>query len=421
MSSSKPPRAPPTPSPTPGPHHGSKLPKFLQKSANRDRSKSVIEPIMNSGSTSNSADSSIASSSSSSSAKNPSSQDSSLPGMTSRNRRVSRLKGTLKELKDDRIGQIRERDREQLEFDDDPEDIVDDMPVIIEPTGSSPALGARPRTRAERPLSASSSDSHPGVNYHYHSGHSTQKLSDMGTRLSGWFSHTFSSSSSTDLSLPTILANTTPMASSPTKKAGGGLGILTAAKHGKGHLDKAMRYLLDSDATPDKCTDPIWLLGVQHPGYEPPPPPSSEPPPSGRRSSMDIRRSGSIRSSISSIRGATSSPEPSLTHQQRNPGANWPPGFYADFTTRIWLTYRSHYPPIRDHSLAQLEGEASGQLSNQPVSASPRKWGFLGGGEKGWTSDSGWGCMLRTGQSLLANALIHLHLGRGMSSCFFIT
>jgi cysteine protease ATG4 len=44
--------------------------------------------------------------------------------------------------------------------------------------------------------------------------------------------------------------------------------LLTPAKHGKGHLDKAIRYLLDSDATPDRCTDPIWLLGVQHPGYE---------------------------------------------------------------------------------------------------------------------------------------------------------
>ena len=33
-----------------------------------------------------------------------------------------------------------------------------------------------------------------------------------------------------------------------------------------------MRYLLDSDATPDKCTDPIWSLGLEHPGYESPEP-----------------------------------------------------------------------------------------------------------------------------------------------------
>ncbi|CAG8533380.1 7841_t:CDS:10 [Ambispora gerdemannii] len=59
--------------------------------------------------------------------------------------------------------------------------------------------------------------------------------------------------------------------------------------------------------------------------------------------------------------------------------ASYPSEFYDDFTSRIWCTYRHNYAPIRPTN---------------------------------FTSDSGWGCMLRTGQSLLANALIIQFLGR---------
>ncbi len=289
------------------------------------------------------------------------------------------------------------------------DDSTDEPPIIVEP------LSPRVRMRSERPLS-SVSDNH--LSY-YQSSHSTTRLSDIPTRLSGWFQHTFNSSA-TDLTLPQIInsqpGNLQHPSGSPKTKSSA---LLTAAKHGKVHIDRAMRYILDVDSTPDKCTDPIWLLGVQHPGYELSAEPAS-PPVLSRRGSVDSRRASSFRTStsstVSTIPGSGNGLSPSSS---KNHAALWPPEFYADFTSCVWITYRSHFQPIRDSSLAVLEREqadvaaASAVGSQIPISSSPPSKRWWPGGEKGWTTDTGWGCMLRTGQSLLATALIHLHLGRG--------
>ncbi|KAI0245661.1 hypothetical protein BJV78DRAFT_1287349 [Lactifluus subvellereus] len=368
----------------------SKLPKFLQSKQTRDRSRSMIDPA--SGSSSSSQSSNVL-------LESPAAPPTTQGPKRSLIRRGSKLLGVKETSSEPHDADISEDFSAA-------DDSTDEPPIIVEP------VSPRVRMRSERPLS-SVSDNH--LSY-YQSSHSTTRLSDIPTRLSGWFQHAFNTSS-TDLTLPHLIntGHLPPTSVSPKSKSSS---LLTAAKHGKGQLDKAMRYLLDNDSAPDKCTDPIWLLGVQHPGYEPQTEPAS--PMLSRRGSVDSRRTSSFRTSTSSTVTATPSGNNALSSSQissssKHPGAHWPPEFYADFTSRIWITYRSHFHPIRDSSLnaferEQLEAAATGVPT--PMSSSPPTKRWWPGGEKGWTSDAGWGCMLRTGQSLLATALIHLRLGR---------
>lgn len=64
-------------------------------------------------------------------------------------------------------------------------------------------------------------------------------------------------------------------------------------------------------------------------------------------------------------------------------------GFKKDFISRIWMTYR------RDFAM-------------MPVETSAQQGSYT----TGYTSDCGWGCMIRSGQMLLAQALVIHFLGR---------
>jgi cysteine protease ATG4 len=74
-------------------------------------------------------------------------------------------------------------------------DVVEAPVIIVEPL-----LISRPCTRSERPL-ASAPDSLHSSSQFYSSTSSTSRIGDLPTRLSGWFSDTFSSSS-TDIASP---------------------------------------------------------------------------------------------------------------------------------------------------------------------------------------------------------------------------
>lgn len=81
----------------------------------------------------------------------------------------------------------------------------------------------------------------------------------------------------------------------------------------------------------------------------------------------------------------------------------WPPDFLDDFESRMWFTYRSGFSAIKrsDASNTATSMTFAVRLRSQLVD------------QGGFTSDTGWGCMIRSGQSLLANALIISRLGRG--------
>ncbi|KAA8894136.1 hypothetical protein FN846DRAFT_443007 [Sphaerosporella brunnea] len=130
---------------------------------------------------------------------------------------------------------------------------------------------------------------------------------------------------------------------------------------------RVVSYLWDPEP---KNTDPmttIWLLGVEYP------------PPSTNTSTNDaVAEAATI----------------------------WPPGFLADFESRIWLTYRSEFPAIPRSATAGGGGQI-GQLSLMTTMRS-----HLPANAAGFTSDQGWGCMIRSGQCVLANALQILQYGR---------
>ncbi|KAF4811445.1 putative cysteine protease ATG4 [Colletotrichum tropicale] len=84
----------------------------------------------------------------------------------------------------------------------------------------------------------------------------------------------------------------------------------------------------------------------------------------------------------------------------------WPAAFLDDFESKFWMTYRSEFELIakstdpRASSALSLSMRIKSQLVDQ----------------SGFSSDSGWGCMIRSGQMLLANAMAITNLGREQPS-----
>ncbi|KAF2845998.1 autophagy-related protein-like protein 4 [Plenodomus tracheiphilus IPT5] len=158
-----------------------------------------------------------------------------------------------------------------------------------------------------------------------------------------------------------------------------------------------VRTFYDPPPTNDSC-DPIWLLGQRYEPRPPPPKPSlSDAPPSDTPTPLSERTEDE-----SWIRTSIDEQERKESPNGEDPAqyGNWPSAFLDDFESRIWMTYRSGFTVIQKSQDPKATSAMSFRVRMQNL-ASP-----------GFTSDTGFGCMIRSGQSILANALQTLRLGR---------
>lgn len=102
-----------------------------------------------------------------------------------------------------------------------------------------------------------------------------------------------------------------------------------------------------------------------------------------------------------------SSFDSSLAYEEPSQESSWPPDFLDDFESRIWMTYRTGFEEIP---------KSTDPKATSALSFAMRLKTSFGDQTTGFSSDTGWGCMIRSGQSLLANALLVSRLGRGTSS-----
>jgi cysteine protease ATG4 len=177
-----------------------------------------------------------------------------------------------------------------------------------------------------------------------------------------------------------------------------------------GRYKRIVQYFWDPEPKNDDASQsPIWCLGKQYTAISPMhqrmtkfgTPPADSP--------LDTVESKTPIISNTPPDSMSSSLEDHPVFVESATDANddggWPPAFLDDFESRIWLTYRSNFPPIpKSHD----PNAASAMTFSVRLSQLMDQAGF--------TSDSGWGCMIRSGQSLLANALVMLHFGRGTFS-----
>ncbi|KAF8849615.1 putative cysteine protease atg4 [Acephala macrosclerotiorum] len=168
-----------------------------------------------------------------------------------------------------------------------------------------------------------------------------------------------------------------------------------------GKYKKFVQYFYDPEPR-NESQSPIWCLGKEYRASDKPSVAKSM-----HSSAPDLKSSpiGSSQAQSATPPDSTaSSIDSNLAYEdpENGNGGGWPSSFLDDFDARIWLTYRSNFPAIAKSQDPKAQAAMSLPVRIRSQFDKPA----------GFTSDTGWGCMIRSGQSLLANALIMLRLGR---------
>ncbi|MCJ1378010.1 Cysteine protease atg4 [Xylographa soralifera] len=174
-----------------------------------------------------------------------------------------------------------------------------------------------------------------------------------------------------------------------------------------GRYKRIVQYFWDPEPkNDDPLRSPIWCLGKVYTST--PDTCESSSLPENRAASTEVPKSDS-ETVIVSADVATdgklktcNADGGTMTHPGSEEDRGWPGDFLDDFESRFWFTYRSHFQPIKKSldTPANYSMSLSVRLRSQLVD------------QAGFTSDTGWGCMIRSGQCLLANALGILRFGR---------
>lgn len=194
---------------------------------------------------------------------------------------------------------------------------------------------------------------------------------------------------------------------------------MEAAMAGAAEVSRVSRRIMQKIWDPEPvnnraANEPVWCLGcsytldtktygspqVSASGRNTPPPPDSIESPHAEPVQGNINSNNPDTPPYS----VASSFDSSLAYEDPGQDGGWPPAFLDDFESRIWMTYRNAFEAIPKST----DPKAATHLS-----FTMRLRTSLGDQNSGFSSDTGWGCMIRSGQSLLANAISVVRLGRG--------